>query len=265
MLSATAAIALYLCAILYQVLQLRKHPALRVASLQLVIAAAVALHGYASIQWVFTNKGLDFGLFPMTTVIVFAINLIVLISSLRRPVYNLFLVLLPLAILTLIATLLIGSTGTAWASVPTPIGVHILISILSYSLMTIAAFQALLLAFQNWRLRHKHLGDSLFSRVIPPLQTMEALLFEVLWGGFGLLTLSLVTGFLYVEDFLGQQLAHKTVFSLFAWMFYAILLWGRHVKGWRGNTAIRWTFSGFCALVLAYWGSKFVLEVIIGS
>jgi ABC-type uncharacterized transport system permease subunit len=261
MLSAIAAIALYLCAILFQVLQLRKHPALRITSLQLITAAAVALHGFACVQWVFTGKGLDFSLFPMTATIVFAINLIVLISSLRKPVHSLFLILFPLAIFTLAATLLIGSTGTVWGSVSTPIGIHILVSILSYSLMTIAAFQSLLLALQNWRLRHKHLGS--FLQSIPPLQTMEALLFEVLWAGFGLLTLSLITGFLFFEDFFAQHLAHKTVFSLIAWVVFAILLWGRHVKGWRGNTAIRWTLIGFSAMVLAYWGSKFVIEIIL--
>lgn len=263
MLSAIAAIAFYLCATFYQVLQLRKHPALKVASLQLVAAIAVTLHGYASMQWVFTDKGLDFGLLPMTTVIVFSINLIVLISSLRKPVHNLFLVLFPLAILTLTATMLIGSTGTLWASVSAPIGTHIFISILAYSLITIAAFQALLLALQNWRLRHKRLGH--FLQTIPPLQTMESLLFEVLWAGFGLLTLSLVTGFIFFKDFFAQHLVHKTVFSLFAWVFFAILLWGRHVKGWRGNTAIRWTLIGFSAMALAYWGSKFVFEIIIGA
>lgn len=261
MLSAIAAIALYLCAILYQVLQLRKHPNLKIASLQLVTATAVAMHGVASMQWIFTDEGLDFGLLPMTTVIVFTINLVVLISSLRKPVHNLFLILFPLAILTLVTTLLIGSTGTVWKSVSAPIGAHIFISILSYSLITIAAFQALLLALQNWRLRHKHLGS--FSKIIPPLQTMESLLFEVLWTGFALLTLSLITGFLFFEDFFAQHLAHKTVFSLFAWVLFAILLWGRHVKGWRGNTAIRWTLIGFTAMAFAYWGSKFVFEVIL--
>ncbi|MEH6466430.1 MAG: cytochrome c biogenesis protein CcsA [Porticoccus sp.] len=262
MLSATLAIAFYLCATLYQVLQLRKHPALRVSSLQLVAAVAIALHGYTSMRWVFTDWGLDFGLLPMSTIILFTINLIVLISSLRKPVHNLFLLLFPMTALMLAITMTVGSSGTFWESVSAPIGTHIFISILSYSLMTIAAFQALLLALQNWRLRHKHLGN--FLQTIPPLQTMEALLFEVLWAGFGLLTLSLLTGFLFVDDFFAQHLAHKTVFSLFAWLFYAILLWGRHVKGWRGNTAIRWTLIGFSAMVLAYWGSKFVMEVVLG-
>ena len=142
-----------------------------------------------------------------------------------------------------------------------PIGAHIFFSIVAYSLLTIAAFQAIFIALQNWRLRHRHLGSWL--QIVPPLQTMEALLFEVLWAGFGLLTLSLITGFLFFEDFFAQHLIHKTVFTLLAWLFYGILLWGRHIKGWRGNTAIRWTLVGFSAMVLGYWGSKFVLEVIL--
>lgn len=261
MLIATAAIAVYLCATMFQVLELRKHPNLRLMSLRLVAAIAIGLHGYVGMEWVFTDSGLDFGLFPMSTAISFTINLIVLVSSFRKPVHNLFLLLFPLAAIILATTILVGSTGVPWKAVSAPIGIHIFISILAYSLMTIAAFQAMLLALQNWRLRHKRLGNWL--RVVPPLQTMEALLFEVLWAGFILLTLSLITGFLFHEDFFAQHLVHKSVFSIFSWLFYAILLWGRHVKGWRGNTAIRWTLTGFFAMVLAYWGSKFVIEVLL--
>lgn len=259
---ATAAIAVYLCATLYQVLQLRQHPNLRVTPLFLVAAVGIALHGYVSLRWVFTAKGLDFSLFPMSTAISFTINLVVLISSFRKPVHNLFLLLFPLAAIILATTILVGSTHVPWQAVSAPIGTHIFISILAYSLMSIAALQAALLALQNWRLRHKRLGSWL--QVVPPLQTMEALLFEVLWAGFILLTLSLITGFLFFEDFFAQHLAHKSVFALCSWLFYAILLWGRHMKGWRGNTAIRWTLIGFFAMVLAYWGSKFVIEVLLG-
>jgi len=258
---AIAAIAVYLCASMYQMLQLRQHPALRLMPLRLVAALAVGLHGYISVEWVITDHGLDFSLFPMSAAISFTINLIVLVSSFRKPVHNLFLLLFPLAAIILAATILVGSTHQPWQAVSAPIGTHIFISILAYSLMTIAAFQAVLLALQNWRLRHKHLGNWL--QVVPPLQTMEALLFEVLWAGFVLLTLSLITGFLFFEDFFAQHLVHKSVFSICSWLLYAILLWGRHVKGWRGNTAIRWTLAAFFAMVLAYWGSKFVIEVLL--
>ena len=101
------------------------------------------------------------------------------------------------------------------------------------------------------------------TRLLPPLQTMETLLFEMLWVGQVLLTLSIVTGFLFFEDLFGQRLVHKTVFSLLAWLVYAILLWGRHRNGWRGSQAVRWTLGGFAALMLAYFGTKLVLEFIL--
>ena len=81
----------------------------------------------------------------------------------------------------------------------------------------------------------------------------------------GLLTLSLVTGVIFVDDIFAQQLAHKTFFSILAWCIYAVLLWGRHQLGWRSQTAARWTFGGFVALMLAYFGSKFVLELLLNG
>jgi ABC-type uncharacterized transport system permease subunit len=100
-------------------------------------------------------------------------------------------------------------------------------------------------------------------RTFPPVQTMEALLFELIWAGEILLTLSLLSGFLFYDDLFAQKLVHKVVFSLVAWAVYAILLWGRHFQGWRGNKAIRWTWAGFSAILLGFIGSKFVVEFIL--
>jgi ABC-type uncharacterized transport system permease subunit len=95
---------------------------------------------------------------------------------------------------------------------------------------------------------------------------MEALLFRIIWAGFILLTLTLVSGVVYSEELFGKaaKLNHKTVFGIVSWVIFAALLGGRHVYGWRGRIAVRWTLAGFLALVLAYIGSKFVLEVILG-
>ena len=95
---------------------------------------------------------------------------------------------------------------------------------------------------------------------------MEHLLFRILWAGFTLLTLTLMSGMLFSEELFGKalQLSHKTVFALISWGIYAALLGGRLRYGWRGRTAIRWTLSGFMALLLAYIGSKFVLEIVLG-
>ena len=99
--------------------------------------------------------------------------------------------------------------------------------------------------------------------MLPPLQTMESLMFQMVAIGFTLLTLALVTGFLFLEDIFAQHLVHKTVLSIIAWVVFGILLWGRWRFGWRGRVAIRWTIGGFIFLMLAYFGSKFVLELIL--
>jgi ABC-type uncharacterized transport system permease subunit len=85
----------------------------------------------------------------------------------------------------------------------------------------------------------------------------------VLAAGLALLTLGIVAGFMFVEDFMAQHLLHKTVLSLIAWVIFAVLLWGRFRRGWRGRTAVRYTLAGFAVLMLGFFGSKFVLELIL--
>ena len=92
---------------------------------------------------------------------------------------------------------------------------------------------------------------------------MESLLFQMIAIGFAILSLALLSGVLFLEDIFAQHLVHKTVLSLAAWLVFAVLLWGRFRFGWRGRTAIRWTLGGFAVLLLAYFGSKFVLELVL--
>jgi ABC-type uncharacterized transport system permease subunit len=139
---------------------------------------------------------------------------------------------------------------------------HIIFSILAYSLLAIAAAQAVLLAIQESHLRRKRPGG--FMRALPPLETMETLLFQMIGLGFVMLTLALIKGFVFLQDIFAQHLVHKTVLSIAAWVVFATLLWGRWRFGWRGRTAIRWTLVGFVALALAYFGSKLVLELLLG-
>ena len=131
---------------------------------------------------------------------------------------------------------------------------------ISYSLLMIAAVHALVLATQDRHLRNKRPGG--FIRALPPLQTMENLLFQMIGLGFFLLSLSLVTGMIYLDDMFAQHVAHKTILSIVAWFVFATLLWGRWRFGWRGTIAIRYTLGGFITLFLAYLGSKWVIEIL---
>ena len=104
-----------------------------------------------------------------------------------------------------------------------------------------------------------------FLQGLPPLLTMEQLLFRIIAAGFVLLTLTLASGILFSEALFGKPMSftHKTVFGILSWIIFAALLAGRALYGWRGRVAMRWTLAGFLSLVLAYIGSKFVLEVLL--
>lgn len=257
---ASAAIAVYLLAFSYQVLQLRKQMYTPTTALQFVGALAIVLHSQAVADFLFSSEGLDLSLLRVFALISLIINVVVFFSGLRKPIHSLNLFLFPISAITIAGAMASSSTKTAILLAPS-MQLHVLISILAYSLLTIAALQAALMGYQSWQLKHKH--QNLLMRTFPPLQSMEALLFELIWAGELMLTLSLLSGFIFYEDFLAQQLLHKVVFSLVAWVFFGLLLWGRQVQGWRGKTAIRWTWAGFIAIVLGYVGSKVVLEFLL--
>jgi ABC-type uncharacterized transport system permease subunit len=229
-------------------------------TLLLLTSCALLLHGIGIFGIAATHGGIQLGFFSVSSLLFWVINLTVLLSSLRKALHNLFILLTPLAALAIAASLA-GSTLETHMVLNYQLASHVVPSILAYSLLTIATLQALFLAYQNHQLKHKHTTGTI--RLLPPLQTMETLLFELLWAGEILLTLALLSGMWFVDDFFAQHLAHKTVFSIAAWVIYALLLWGRYQLGWRGYTAIRWTLGGFASLMLAYFGSKLVLEIIL--
>ncbi len=140
---------------------------------------------------------------------------------------------------------------------------HLALAMLAYSLFTIAILHALLMAVAERRLRWR--GEAA-GGALPPLLTLERLLFRLIGAAFVLLTLTLATGFAFSETLFGRAMRfdHKTVFALLSWLTFGALLGGRLLYGWRGRTALRWTLAGFVLLILAYVGSRFVLEVILG-
>lgn len=152
---------------------------------------------------------------------------------------------------------------------PVLYGWHIAIAIMAYSSLTLAAFHAVLMAVQEASL-HTRPGGRLgwFAAMVerlPALLTMERLLFRMIGFGFALLTLTVLSGIVFSEELFGQAMRwdHKTIFTLLSWLLFGLLLAGRHWRGWRGKTALSFTLSGFATLLLAYVGSRFVLEVVL--
>ena len=222
---------------------------------------AVVLHAVVLYNTLFVTGGLDLGFFNAGSLILWLIALTVMLGAIANPVENLGILLLPLAGITILFGMLFPVEHTLMPAQAMELKIHILMSIMAYALLTIAAVHAIVLSIQDKHLRNRKPGG--FIRALPPLETMENLLFQMIGLGFFLHSLSLITGMIYLEDMFAQHIAHKTVLSIVAWFVFATLLWGRWRFGWRGTTAIRWTLSGFFVLLLAYMGSKWVMEILL--
>ena len=207
------------------------------------------------------NNHFNFSFISTASLVSLIVALLLLTATLNKPVEKLGIVIFPVAAIMLALELYLPEKPHLLHTYNWQMSVHILTSIVAFSLLNIAALQAILLAIQDQQLKShppKH-----FIQSLPPLQTMEALLFQMLSAGLFFLSISLLSGFIFIEDLFAQHLAHKTVLSIIAWIIFSSLLAGRLRYGWRGKTAVRWTLTGFVLLLLAYFGSKLVLELIL--
>lgn len=221
----------------------------------------VVLHGVQVFNSVVSTQGMDTSFFSIMSITGWLVALLLLLASWRKPVENLAILILPIAALSLLLRLLSDHHSHLGEHLPNGLELHIIISIFAYSLLSIAVVQAILLSIQESHLHNRHPGG--FIRLLPPLETMETLLFQMISLGFVLLSVALLSGGFFVENLFAQHLVHKTVLSIVAWGLFGILLVGRWRFGWRGRVAIRWTISAFAFLLLAYFGSKMVIEFIL--
>jgi ABC-type uncharacterized transport system permease subunit len=230
---------------------------------RLAILAPLALHGALLYPSLFPGAGLNLGVGNTISAISWLTVLVYWLASFRYNMECLQTMVLPGAALCLLLPLAFPEAHAIPHTELPLFKVHLLISLLAYSLFTIAAVHTVLMALAERRL-HGHVLSQILGK-LPPLLTMEALLFRIITVGFVLLTLSILSGVMFSEELFHKplQFNHKSLFALLSWGIYAALLGGRQIYGWRGRTAILWTLAGFAMLLLAYIGSKFVLEVIL--
>jgi ABC-type uncharacterized transport system permease subunit len=137
----------------------------------------------------------------------------------------------------------------------------------AYGLLSLAALHAILMHWQDRYLHQSRQSGLLAGWVnrLPPLMTMEKILFRILTVGFALLTLTVFSGLFFSQTLFGKALFfdHKTIFGILSWLMFAGLLMARQLSGLRGLTAIRWVLGSFAMLLLAYVGSRFVIEVLL--
>ena len=230
----------------------------------LLVLIALALHGALLYQAVFAGDGMHLGIGNALSTIVWLTVTIYWLGSLFYRVDGLQAMVMPVAAACVLLPALFPATRALPNTELAAFKAHLLISMFAYSLFTIASLHVLLMALLERRLHGGELPAAL--QKLPPLLTMETLLFRIIGAGFLLLTLTLASGIVFSEELFGKAMRfnHKTVFGILSWLIFAALLGGRQLYGWRGRIAVRWTLSGFLMLVLAYVGSKFVLEVILG-
>jgi ABC-type uncharacterized transport system permease subunit len=252
---------LYLAATGWQLLHLsRRHQQINRGVLTLGL---LALLSHALIVWkiAFTSAGVELGFFKIPVLLFLVINLACITSLTRRPLQNLLIVLFPLSGLAVVVSAFAPDTTPPQSHLSGGMILHIGSSILAFAVLTLAAIQAAVLALQDRQLKQRHTRG--IVQILPPLQLMESMLFELLWIGLVLLTIAIVSGAVFVDNLFAQHLVHKTVLTIAAWLLFATLLWGHYQLGWRSKTAVRLTLGGFALLMLAFFGSKLVLELIL--
>lgn len=229
-----------------------------------LVPVALVLHAMLLYRSVITPEGLDLGVANAISLLVWLTVLIYWFAGLAFDgLAGMLGLMSPVALIAVLLQAAIPTRHLVTYGGNPLFTLHFAIAMLAYSLFIVATMHALvMLAEVRWL--HRGVMPP-FLRSLPPLLEMEALLFRILFAAFVLLTLTVVSGVFFSEQLFNRpfQLTHKTVFGMLSWGIFAALLWGRYFRGWRGKRAVYWTLWGFAALLLAYLGSKFVLEIVL--
>ena len=229
-----------------------------------LLPVALVLHGMLVYTGIVADDALNLGVANSISLIIWLTVAIYWLASLAVPglasIQGLW---TPIALLAVLLQAFVPSRYLVHYGGDPLFTLHFVIAMLAYSLFIVATMHAVvMLAAQKWL--HRGVMPPFLSS-LPPLLEMEALLFRILFAAFVLLTLTVVSGVFFSEQLFNRpfRFTHKTFFGMLSWAIFAGLLWGRHFRGWRGKRAVYWTLWGFAALLLAYLGSKFVLEIIL--
>lgn len=258
-LASVAALSCYLLGALGQTIRIRGGSASKTNVLGITTLGAVFQASMLSMT-MHTPQGISLSVFTIASLTTLTVTIIAVLSSIKKSSEGLLVLILPITILSVLITQFAPVDHIIWRP-PTEIAVHVLVSALAYGILMVAALQSLLLSYQEYQLRHHR--QKRLLKALPSLQTMERLMFEFLVAGVVLLTFSLLSGFLFLENMFAQHLLHKTVLSVVAWSVFAVLLVGHWTRGWRGMMAMRWIVTGFLLLALSYFGWRLAINLLI--
>lgn len=228
-----------------------------------LVLLPLVLHAYLLYDNLLGSGSLDLGLAHALSLMLWLAMLVYWVARFFYPIASLQALVLPLVAVGALLPAIFTTVHPLHNNASLELEMHILAAMLAYSLFIIAVLHAGLMSWVESRLHHASLPRVLQG--LPPLLTMEILLFRIIGAGFVVLTLTLLSGMVFSEHLFGRpwQFNHKALFGIISWIVFGVLLLGHYYRGWRGRTAVRWTMSGFVFLVLAYVGSQFVLEVFL--
>lgn len=225
-------------------------------------AAGIVLHGLSLGSAMATPEGWDINFVHTLSLTAWLIALVLLVTTAWTHTLEAGIVAFPGAAVCVAAQWLVPIEPLLLGDFPVVLELHVFSSLLAYCLLSIAAINAVMLAVQDYALRHPRTIRQL--ELLPPLAVIESIMFRLILTGWLVLTASLLTGLIYLDNLLAQHLAHKTVLSILSWTLFGLLLFGRWRLGWRGRRAVHWTLAAMAVLVLAYFGSRLVLEIFLG-
>nr|WP_311526465.1 cytochrome c biogenesis protein CcsA [uncultured Ralstonia sp.] len=234
------------------------------------LLAALAAHGFLLHETIFPASAMVFGFaYALSAMLWLGVG-IFWIESLFFSLAGLGLLVMPVALVGSLLPLAFPGTQILGYAASPLFKLHFAIANVAYGLFTLAAFHAILMLAAERRLHtiNRPAEASWFSRwldLLPPLLTLEKLLFRLIGAGFVLLTLTIASGVLFSEQLFHSafHFDHKNIFAVLSWAMFGGILIGRRFRGWRGRVALRWVMAAFAILLLAYVGSRFVLEVIL--
>ena len=239
---------------------IRKNGAYRRLALISVIAALIC-HAVALQQRIFdVSTGQNLSLVNIGSVVSLIICTVMTIVASRNRGWFILPIVYSFALINLAFVTFLPGEFITHLEQSKGLLVHIGLALFAYATLIIAALYALQLAWLDYQLKNKRLT---FNNDMPPLMTIERKLFHITQVGVILLTLTLCTGLLYMDNLFSRENIDKAVLSILAWFVYIVLLWGHYHEGWRGRRVVWFSIAGAVLLTLAYFGSRLIQQLMI--
>ncbi len=259
---AIVATLLYILSIATIVPSLVHQTGIRAKSVFVSASFALVFHAWLLGDLILNGTGQNLSMLNVASLISFIISLVMSVAMFKTRLWFLLPVVYSFSAINVAAAAFLPGTFITHLENDPKLLIHISLALFSYSTLSIGALYAIQLAWLDYKLKKKK--ALAINPNLPPLLMVERQLFKIILIGNVLLTGTLLTGFVFVQDMLAQGKAHKAILSFIAWIVYTVLLWGHYQQGWRGRKVTWFAIAGATLLTLAYFGSRFVREIILG-